>query len=196
MPLVCIEGVDVSSRDNKGNTAIIIAAGRGRTQIIKLLLSYGANPEDSTIGSPPHHTTLIPCPHPLHLPPYLPSPLPTSTLRINTSPLPPPRSPLHTHTHTFPSFYQVDFSTAKQSLCGQSHRYTTQLCPHSPLSLSLPLISFPPIGSLRGCTGSHLCRGECKHSHRSGRLPRQNRSLLGREPRSIHLFPPLSFFFS
>jgi hypothetical protein len=41
-------GVSVHSRDGKGNTAIIIASGRGQTEIIKLLLAYGANPEDAT----------------------------------------------------------------------------------------------------------------------------------------------------
>lgn len=36
-------------RDIKGNTGIIIASGRGgHVEIMKLLLSYGANPEDAT----------------------------------------------------------------------------------------------------------------------------------------------------
>ena len=43
-------GVDLGSRDAKGNTAMIIAAGRGQVQVIKTLLSYGANPEDATVG--------------------------------------------------------------------------------------------------------------------------------------------------
>ena len=44
------QGFDVSSRDSKGNTAIIIAAGRGHVHVINTLLSFGANPEDATIG--------------------------------------------------------------------------------------------------------------------------------------------------
>eukprot|EP01035_Chromulina_nebulosa_P021116 gene21116-27362_t len=43
-----INGGDVSSRDLKGNTAIIIASGRGKTDVIKILLDHGANPEDIT----------------------------------------------------------------------------------------------------------------------------------------------------
>ena len=41
---------DIHSRDQKGNTAIIIAAGRGQVAVIKVLLSLGANVEDSTVG--------------------------------------------------------------------------------------------------------------------------------------------------
>jgi len=41
-------GLPVSSRDSKGNSCIVIASGRGQTEAIKLLLSYGATPEDST----------------------------------------------------------------------------------------------------------------------------------------------------
>ena len=41
----------VTSRDAKGNTGIIIAAGRGQIEIVKMLLSYGASAEDySTAG--------------------------------------------------------------------------------------------------------------------------------------------------
>lgn len=39
----------MNSRDSKGNTAIIIASGRGHVPVIQLLLKYNANPEDSTI---------------------------------------------------------------------------------------------------------------------------------------------------
>lgn len=42
------KGFDVSSRDSKGNTALIIASGRGQTEVIKTLLDYGANVEEST----------------------------------------------------------------------------------------------------------------------------------------------------
>lgn len=42
--------VDVHLRDSKGNTAMIIAAGRGRVNVIKTILSMGANIEDATIG--------------------------------------------------------------------------------------------------------------------------------------------------
>ena len=41
-------GMSVNSRDAKGNSAIIIAAGRGQVATIKLLLEHGANPEDIT----------------------------------------------------------------------------------------------------------------------------------------------------
>ena len=41
-------GFDVSSRDTKGNSAIIIASGRGHNDVIKILLEYGANFEDYT----------------------------------------------------------------------------------------------------------------------------------------------------
>lgn len=44
------QGFDVSSRDPKGNTAMIIAAGRGHVSVINTLLTFGANPEDATIG--------------------------------------------------------------------------------------------------------------------------------------------------
>lgn len=43
-------GIDASSRDSKGNTAIIIASGRGQGQVIQHLLKAGASPEESTIG--------------------------------------------------------------------------------------------------------------------------------------------------
>lgn len=42
-------GTPVSSRDSKGNNAIIIASGRGKTEVIKLLIKYGANVEDYTL---------------------------------------------------------------------------------------------------------------------------------------------------
>lgn len=38
----------VSSRDTRGNNAIVIAAGRGRLEVLKVLLKYRANPEDHT----------------------------------------------------------------------------------------------------------------------------------------------------
>lgn len=41
---------DVHARDQKGNTAMIIASGRGQVGVIKVLLSLGASPEDSTVG--------------------------------------------------------------------------------------------------------------------------------------------------
>ena len=40
--------VSVHSRDAKGNTAIIIASGRGQAQVVELLLRYGANVNDAT----------------------------------------------------------------------------------------------------------------------------------------------------
>jgi ankyrin repeat protein len=42
------KAVTIHSRDSKGNTALIIASGRGKVDAIKLLLHYGANPEDAT----------------------------------------------------------------------------------------------------------------------------------------------------
>jgi len=39
---------DVSQRDAKGNSALIIASGRGQTEAIRLLLKSGANPEEAT----------------------------------------------------------------------------------------------------------------------------------------------------
>lgn len=41
-------GMPVSRRDAKGNTALIIAAGRGQTEIIKHLLQAGALPDEAT----------------------------------------------------------------------------------------------------------------------------------------------------
>lgn len=41
-------GVTLHSRDPKGNTPIIIAAGRGQVEVIKFLLENRANPEDVT----------------------------------------------------------------------------------------------------------------------------------------------------
>lgn len=38
----------VSSRDSRGNNAMVIAAGRGRLEVLKVLLKYRANPEDHT----------------------------------------------------------------------------------------------------------------------------------------------------
>ena len=41
-------GLAASSRDAKGNTALVIAAGRGQTEVLNLLLNSGADPEEST----------------------------------------------------------------------------------------------------------------------------------------------------
>jgi ankyrin repeat protein len=41
-------GISVHARDDKGNTGIIIASGRGQVEIIRLLVSYGADPSDAT----------------------------------------------------------------------------------------------------------------------------------------------------
>ena len=38
----------VSVRDSRGNNAVVIAAGRGRIEVLKILLKYRANPEDHT----------------------------------------------------------------------------------------------------------------------------------------------------
>jgi hypothetical protein len=38
----------VSVRDSRGNNAVVIAAGRGRIEVLKVLLKYRANPEDHT----------------------------------------------------------------------------------------------------------------------------------------------------
>lgn len=43
-------GTSAHSRDGKGNTAIVIAAGRGMVDVIQALLKYGANPEDMSNG--------------------------------------------------------------------------------------------------------------------------------------------------
>jgi ankyrin repeat protein len=43
------DGVDPSSRDSKGNTALIIAAGRGHAGVINLLLEAGASYEEATL---------------------------------------------------------------------------------------------------------------------------------------------------
>jgi uncharacterized protein len=40
--------VDVHARDAKGNTAIVIASGRGQVEIIKILIAAGANVEDTS----------------------------------------------------------------------------------------------------------------------------------------------------
>lgn len=42
------QGQPVSSRDVKGNTALVIAAGRGHSDIIKILLAAGADVEEAT----------------------------------------------------------------------------------------------------------------------------------------------------
>lgn len=42
------KGMPVSHRDLKGNTALIIAAGRGQTEVIKHLLQAGASPDEAT----------------------------------------------------------------------------------------------------------------------------------------------------
>lgn len=42
------QGIDVSGRDSKGNTAIIIASGRGQVEVMKILLDHGANQDDCT----------------------------------------------------------------------------------------------------------------------------------------------------
>ena len=41
-------GTHVSSRDSKGNTALVIAAGRGQEEVIKVLLQAGASVDEST----------------------------------------------------------------------------------------------------------------------------------------------------
>ena len=38
----------VSARDTRGNNALVIAAGRGRIDVLRVLLKYHANPEDYT----------------------------------------------------------------------------------------------------------------------------------------------------
>ena len=38
----------VSARDSRGNNALVIAAGRGRIDVLRILLKYRANPEDHT----------------------------------------------------------------------------------------------------------------------------------------------------
>lgn len=38
----------VSARDGRGNNALVIAAGRGKIDVLKILLKYRANPEDYT----------------------------------------------------------------------------------------------------------------------------------------------------
>jgi ankyrin repeat protein len=43
-----LNGTSVNARDSKGNTPIIIAAGRGHVSVISLLLEHGASVEDST----------------------------------------------------------------------------------------------------------------------------------------------------
>ena len=42
------QGIDVSSKDSKGNTAMIIAAGRGQVEAMKILLEQGASYEEMT----------------------------------------------------------------------------------------------------------------------------------------------------
>lgn len=41
-------GTPVNSRDAKGNSGLVIAAGRGKSEIVKLLLNNGADPNDYT----------------------------------------------------------------------------------------------------------------------------------------------------
>lgn len=48
--LIDFPGTSVHSRDGKGNTAIIISAGRGMVEVMQVLLKYGANPEDMSNG--------------------------------------------------------------------------------------------------------------------------------------------------
>jgi ankyrin repeat protein len=43
-----LSGVSVNARDSKGNSAIVIAAGRGQVNIIAFLLDNGASIEDYT----------------------------------------------------------------------------------------------------------------------------------------------------
>eukprot|EP01038_Epipyxis_sp_PR26KG_P006666 gene6666-9148_t len=45
-----LPNININTRDKKGNTGIIISAGRGQTDTVKYLLSQGANVEDHTIG--------------------------------------------------------------------------------------------------------------------------------------------------
>jgi ankyrin repeat protein len=42
-------GVHVSSRDSKSNTGLIIASGRGQSDVVRLLLSYGASVDENTL---------------------------------------------------------------------------------------------------------------------------------------------------
>jgi uncharacterized protein len=42
------QGTHVSSRDGKGNTPLIIASGRGRVDVIRVLLEYGAQVDEET----------------------------------------------------------------------------------------------------------------------------------------------------
>lgn len=42
------QGTHVSSRDGKGNTPLIIASGRGRVDVIRILLEYGAQVDEAT----------------------------------------------------------------------------------------------------------------------------------------------------
>ena len=41
-------GFDVHSVDQKGNSALIIASGRGRVEVLKVLLTYGSDVESIT----------------------------------------------------------------------------------------------------------------------------------------------------
>ena len=43
-------GIDVHLRDSKGNTALVIASGRGQVDVMAMLLSVGASVEDATVG--------------------------------------------------------------------------------------------------------------------------------------------------
>ena len=43
------QGFDVTSVDAKGNSAVIIASGRGRVEVLKLLFAHNANVESYTL---------------------------------------------------------------------------------------------------------------------------------------------------
>lgn len=45
-----LEKISVHSRDSKGNTCLVIAAGRGQVEILRLLIAHGANVEDATMS--------------------------------------------------------------------------------------------------------------------------------------------------
>lgn len=45
-----LEKISVHSRDRKGNTCLIIASGRGRLEVLRILLAHGGNPEDATMA--------------------------------------------------------------------------------------------------------------------------------------------------
>ena len=55
------QGADVNATTRRGHTALIFAAGRGRTAIVRSLLALGANPRVMTVTGAQPQKKCAPC---------------------------------------------------------------------------------------------------------------------------------------